>query len=292
MAAAQQCHVKVDRVTRPELEPAGAGETAVSISTASRVPRAVKVPAITALFWVVKALTTAFGESTSDFSVHAIAPVAAVLIGFIAFCAAMAIQLRSPRYQPWKYWLAVSMVGVFGTMAADVLHVGFGVPYAVSTPLFAIALAAVFVAWYRTEGTLSIHSVDTRRREIFYWLAVVATFALGTAAGDLAAYTLNLGYLVAAAVFAGLIAVPATGYRFLGWNAVASFWAAYVLTRPLGASIADWLGKPRADGGLGVGAGTVALLLGAAIVVGVAFIYRAETAKRAARATRVLRHSA
>lgn len=282
-------------MTLPWANESGAEESTrpfAGTTTSARVARAVKVPAITALFWVIKALTTAFGESTSDYSVHAIAPVAAVLIGFVAFCAAMAIQLRSPRYQPWKYWLAVSMVGVFGTMAADVLHVGFGVPYGVSTPLFAVALAAIFVVWHRTEGTLSIHSVDTTRREIFYWLTVVATFALGTAAGDLAAYTLNLGYFVAAVVFGALILVPALGFRFLHWNSVASFWAAYVLTRPLGASLADWLGKPKSLGGVGVGSGTVALLLGLAIVIGVAFVYRSERASREQRDVRSARHSA
>ncbi len=247
--------------------------------TAPRVPadariRASKVPAVVALFWITKALTTAFGESTSDWSVHAIAPVAAVLIGFVVFCVALTLQLRADAYSPWRYWFAVSMVGVFGTMAADVLHVGFHVPYAVSTVLFAIVLAAVFVSWYRVEHTLSVHTIVTRRRELFYWAAVVSTFALGTAVGDLTANTLGLGYFASAVVFAVLICVPAVAFRFGRMNAVAAFWTAYVLTRPVGASVADLFGKSRPDGGLGVGAGVTALILGLLILASVIYLAR------------------
>jgi uncharacterized membrane-anchored protein len=249
-------------------------------SARSSAGRLSKVPEITALFWVTKALTTAFGESTSDYSVHAIAPAVAVVLGFLAFCVAIYLQFRTNRYRVWAYWLAVSMVGVFGTMAADVLHVGIGVPYAVSTVLFAVVLAAVFVAWHRVEGTLSIHSIRTPRRETFYWAAVVATFALGTAAGDLAATTFGLGYLPAACVFAGLIVVTAIAHLRFRLNAVAAFWIAYVLTRPLGASIADWLGKPKANGGEGVGAGTVAAVLAALIIVSVAYLTLREFRSR------------
>ena len=143
---------------------------------------ALSVPEITFLFWVLKWLSTALGESTSDYLVHAMPPVVAVLLGFVAFIAALAVQFSRRRYQPWAYWLAVVMVGVFGTMAADVLHVGFGVPYIASTVLYGAALAVVFYTWQRTERTLSIHSIDTPRREAFYSPAVVATFALGTSA--------------------------------------------------------------------------------------------------------------
>jgi uncharacterized membrane-anchored protein len=163
-------------------------------------------------------------------------------------------------------------VGVFGTMAADVLHVGFGVPYIVSSLLYAIVLAAVFTAWFRTEGTLSIHSVDTPRRELFYWAAVVATFAMGTAVGDLTATTFGLGYFASGLLFAAVIAIPAIGYWRLGWNAIFCFWFAYVATRPLGASFADWLGKPKSAGGLGLGDGPVALALTLAIFCLVAFL--------------------
>src|SRR4051812_47047467 len=153
-----------------------------------------KVPEVTAFFWIVKALTTAMGESTSDFLVHALVPEIAVVLGGIAFCVVLYLQFVKDRYVPWAYWLAVAAVGVFGTMAADVLHVGLGVPYVVSTIFYAVVLALVFRTWYRVEGTLSIHSITTPRRELFYWAAVLATFALGTAAGDLTAVTFNLGY--------------------------------------------------------------------------------------------------
>jgi len=151
------------------------------------------------------------------------------------------------------------MVGVFGTMAADVLHVGLGVPYAVSTALFAVTL--VFVTWQRTEKTLSIHSINTPRREAFYWAAVVATFALGTALGDLTATTLHLGYFFSALLFAGVIVLPAAGYRWAHLNPILAFWWAYVITRPLGASLADGAGKPKILGGLGWGDGLVSLCL-------------------------------
>lgn len=234
--------------------------------------RALRVPRIVALFWVIKFLSTAMGESTSDTLVRDLHPVPAVLLGFAAFVVALAVQLTRGRYVAWSYWLAVCMVGVFGTMAADVLHVGFGVPYAVSTVLYALVLAAVFVAWDRTEHTLSIHTVDSVRRECFYWAAVVATFAMGTALGDLTANTLGLGYGPSIVVFAALIVVPAAAYRFLHWNAVLCFWFAYVVTRPLGASVADWLGKPTGAGGLGIGSGVVALCLVALIASLVAYL--------------------
>ena len=235
-------------------------------------PGALRVPEITVWFWIIKALSTALGESTSDYLVHAINPVAAVGLGFVFFVAALAAQFSVRRYIAGTYWLAVVMVGVFGTMAADVLHVGFGVPYTASSILYAAVLAAVFIAWGRTEKTLSIHSVDTPRREIFYWLAVVATFAMGTALGDLTAVTLHLGYLASGVLFAAVIAIPAAGYRLLRWNAIFSFWFAYVATRPLGASFADYLGKPRTAGGLGLGDGPVALVLALAILCLVAFL--------------------
>jgi uncharacterized membrane-anchored protein len=233
---------------------------------------ALRVPEITAYFWAIKALSTAMGESTSDYLVHAMNPELAVALGFLGFVAALALQFRARRYIAWTYWLAVVGVGVFGTMAADVLHVGFGVPYIASSLLYAIALAAVFTGWYRTEKTLSIHSVNTPRRELFYWAAVVATFAMGTALGDLTATTLGLGYLASGLLFAVVIAIPAIGYWRLRWNAIFCFWFAYVATRPLGASFADWLGKPKSAGGLGLGDGPVALALTIAIFCLVAFL--------------------
>ena len=231
-----------------------------------------KVPEITAFFWIVKALTTAMGESTSDFLVHSLIPEIAVVIGGIAFVVALYLQFSTDRYVPWNYWLAVAMVGVFGTMAADVLHVGLGVPYIASTVFYAVVLAAVFWTWQRSEGTLSIHSIHTPRRELFYWAAVLATFALGTAAGDLTAVTFGLGYLGSALMFAAVIVVPAIGYLRFGMNSILAFWFAYVITRPLGASIADWLAKSPALGGLGLGTGPVSLVLAATIAGFVAYL--------------------
>jgi uncharacterized membrane-anchored protein len=234
---------------------------------------ALRVPElITVYFWIVKGLSTAMGEATSDYLVHQLHPVPAVGLGFIGFVGALALQFSMRRYLAWTYWFAVVMVGVFGTMAADVLHVGFGVPYFASTALYAVVLAAVFTTWQRTEGDLSIHSIVTPRREAFYWAAVVATFALGTAVGDLTATTFHLGYFYSMVLFAGLITIPAIGYRWFNWNAIFAFWFAYVLTRPLGASFADWVGKPSNVGGLGVGDGRVSLVLTVVIVVFVAFL--------------------
>jgi uncharacterized membrane-anchored protein len=224
-----------------------------------REPVAAKVPEITALFWVIKVLTTGMGESTSDYLAKT-SLVLAAAVGFLGFVVAMWLQFRTRRYVPVVYWFAVMMVAVFGTMAADALHVVLGVSYVVSTAFYAVALAIVFVLWRHTEGTLSIHSIVTRRRELWYWLTVLLTFALGTAAGDLTAIFLHLGFLASGVLFAVVIAVPAIGWR-LGLNPVAAFWFAYVVTRPLGASFADWLGKPHSfAGGLGFGDGTVSAI--------------------------------
>lgn len=230
-----------------------------------------KVPEIALLFWVVKLLSTAMGEAFSDYLVFHVNPYLAVVAGTAGLLAALALQLRADRYRAPVYWLAVVMVAVFGTMVADVLHVVLDVPYAASAATLAVALAAVFAAWRRVEGTLSIHSIDTPRRELFYWATVIATFALGTALGDLTAATLGLGYPGSIALFAAAFAVPGLGWRYLRWNAVTSFWAAYVITRPLGASVADWLGK-GALGGLGIGDGWVAVAFSACIVAAVAYL--------------------
>ncbi|MEU9971755.1 hypothetical protein [Streptomyces sp. NPDC051014] len=217
-----------------------------------------KVPEVTVYFWIIKVLTTGMGETASDFLAHLLGPVPAVGLGGIALVAALAVQFAVGRYVAWIYWTAIVMVSVFGTMAADILHVGLGVPYALSTPFFMAALAVVFVLWHRSEGTLSIHSIHTRRRETFYWAAVLATFALGTAAGDLTA-TIGLGYLGSAVVYGLAIAVPALAHRLGRLDAVTAFWAAYVITRPLGASVADWMAVARSRGGLALGLGPVTL---------------------------------
>jgi uncharacterized membrane-anchored protein len=240
----------------------------------TRFPKAaLKVPEITAWFWIIKLLSTAMGESTSDFLVFHIDPYVAVVLGTVGLIVSVGVQMLAPYYFAPIYWFAVVMIAVFGTMVADVLHVVIGIPYAVSTLVLSLGLAATFLAWRRTEGTLSIHSIVTTRRELFYWATVIATFALGTAAGDLVASTFGLGYGAAAVLFAIAFVVPAIGWRWLGWNAIGAFWAAYVITRPLGASIADWLGKSTL-GGLGFGDEKVAIVLGILIVGSVWYVAR------------------
>lgn len=226
-----------------------------------------KVPEVTIYFWIIKLFTTALGESTSDYLVNRYNPYVVVIAGFIGFIVILALQFRARRYMPWLYWLTVVMVAIFGTMAADVLHVALGVPYVVSTIAFAITLAVVLVLWQKTESTLSIHSINTSRRELFYWATVSATFALGTAAGDLTAYTAGLGFFSAGILFAVVFALPALAYWLFRINAIFAFWFAYILTRPLGASFADWTGKSHAVGGLGWGDGPVAGVLALLIIL-------------------------
>ena len=233
---------------------------------------AAKVPLAVALFWITKTLSVGMGEVTSDWLVHRLAPPLAVAIGTVLLAVALLWQVSLERYVAWVYWLCVVVVSIVGTMAADVLHVGLGIPYVVSTAFWAIVLAVVFVAWRRIEGSLSIHSVVTRRRELFYWAAVLATFALGTAAGDMTAHTLGLGFLASGFLFTALMLVPIVAYRTKVLGGVAAFWTAYVLTRPIGASFADYLGLPTWRGGLGIGTGVVALVLTALIVVCVAVL--------------------
>ncbi len=237
-----------------------------------------KVPEITLLFWLVKLLSTALGEATTDYLVFQIDPYVAVGLGFVGLFVALLLQFVVKRYVPWVYWFAIVMVAVFGTMAADVLHVVLGVSYAASTLFFGLALGVVFGVWYLSEHTLSIHTIFTRRREVFYWATVIASFALGTAAGDLTASTLGLGYLASVAVFGVLFVAPGVAWRFFALNEVVAFWFAYVVTRPLGASFADWLGK-SALGGLGLGDGPVALVLAVMITVCVGCLTLAERAR-------------
>jgi uncharacterized membrane-anchored protein len=231
--------------------------------------RSSKVPDVTADFWFIKILTTAMGESTSDFLVHRFPPVLAVLAGGVAFLTALYAQLRAPRYLVVTYWFTVVMVSVFGTMCADVIHVGFGVPYLVSSISFGLALIAVFTSWWYVESTLSIHSITTTRRELFYWATVTVTFALGTAVGDMSAYTLRLGYFGSGLIFSALIALPALYFAFTHANAIVTFWTAYVLTRPVGASFADWMGVSPVRGGLDWGPGNVAMALTLVIALSV-----------------------
>lgn len=226
---------------------------------------ALKVPEVTLFFWIIKVLTTAMGESTSDYLVYHIDPYLAVTLGAIGLAAALILQFLVRRYIAWIYWLAVVMVAIFGTMAADVVHIVLGVSYLTSTVVFSLALAVIFGLWYAIEKTLSIHSIYTPRRELFYWATVMATFALGTAAGDMTAATLGLGYFASGVLFAALFALPALGYWLLRLNPIVAFWFAYIMTRPFGASFADWFGKPVL-GGLGLGDTQVSVVLTILIV--------------------------
>src|SRR4051794_35238672 len=227
--------------------------------TTRRVP--VKVAQATGAFWVLKLLTTGMGESASDFLGEK-SLLLAGLVGVLGLAVTLTLQFRADRYRPAVYWSAVVMVAGFGTMAADGLGQGLGLPLAVTTIGCASAVAACLGAWYAVEGTLSVHQVTTRRREAFYWATVLCTFALGTALGDLTAFRLGLGLLPSAVLFAVAI-VPWVLWRFAGLNSVAAFLGAYVLTRPLGASLADWAGERD---GLGLGDGTVTLLVLFAVV--------------------------
>lgn len=235
------------------------------------VAPAVKVPEITLVFWVIKVLTTGTGEAASDY-LASLNLVLAAGLGFVGFAVAMALQFRASRYVPWTYWLAVSSVAVFGTMAADAVHVVLGVPYSITSPAYAVVVAVTFVWWYRSQGSLDVHTVTRGAPELFYWLTVLGTFALGTAVGDLSAFTLGLGYWASAGLYGVLIALPALAWWRLRLDPVLAFWTAYVLTRPLGASLADGLGKPATRSGLGFGDGTITLIAAVLIVALVAWL--------------------
>lgn len=223
-----------------------------------------KVPEVTIYFWIIKVLATTIGETAADFlnttlglGLTGTSVVMASLLVVVLY-----FQFRARRYVPGIYWLAVVLISVVGTLITDNLTDNFGVALEITTIVFSVALAGTFAAWYRSEKTLSIHTIITTRREGFYWLAILFTFALGTAAGDLAAERLNLGYWISAIIFATLIALVAIAHFGFELNAVLAFWIAYVLTRPLGASLGDYLSQPPDSGGLGVGtAATSALFL-------------------------------
>jgi uncharacterized membrane-anchored protein len=224
-----------------------------------------KVPEVTIFFWVIKILCTTVGETAADFLNDnlGLGLIKTMVIMSIGLAIMLVLQFRTRRYVPVIYWVSVVFISVVGTLITDYFTDERGVRLQVTTAVFTVILAMVFAIWYASERTLSIHTIVTTKREAFYWLAVLFTFALGTAAGDLVAEQMNLGYGKSVLLFAGLIALVFAAYRF-GMNAVASFWLAYILTRPLGASIGDFLSQPRADGGLGLGTvGTSALFLAA-----------------------------
>jgi uncharacterized membrane-anchored protein len=234
-------------------------------------PVAAKVPEITLAFWVIKLLTTAGGEATSDYlSLGSHVVGAAVETGLLVI--GLIWQFRVRRYTAAAYWFLAFAIAIFGTGVSDTLHLTVGIPYAGTTLLWAVVLAGIFIVWHRSERTLSIHSIITRRREMFYWATVFATFALGTALGDFTATTLGLGYFGSVVLFLVVILIPAIAWRGFGLNAIAAFWSAYVVTRPLGASVADYVSKPTSLSGLGFGDGQTALIAAVAVALGVAYL--------------------
>jgi uncharacterized membrane-anchored protein len=243
-----------------------AGMTTTALGTAAHTGRRMlnKVPEVTIYFWIIKIMCTTVGETAADNLntnlnlglTNTTYVMGAILLIVLFF------QFRSRKYVPGVYWLAVVLLSVVGTLITDNLTDHFNVPLQTTTIIFAVVLALVFAAWFASERTLSIHTIYTRRRESFYWLAILFTFALGTAAGDLAAEKLNLGYSLSAVIFGGLIAIVTAAHYGFKLNGILAFWIAYILTRPLGASIGDYLSQQRADGGLGLGTtGTSALFL-------------------------------
>ena len=236
-------------------------------------PVAAKVPEIIFLFWVIKILTTAGGEATSDYlALDLGSRLEAGCIEAGIFVVALVWQFRTRRYVAAAYWLLAYAIAIFGTGVADAMHLFVGIPYAGTTALWAVVLALIFWLWHRSERTLSIHSICTRRRESYYWAVVFATFALGTALGDFTAASLHLGYLASGILFFVVILIPALFWWRFGLNAVVAFWFAYVVTRPLGASYADWMGVSKSVGGLGFGRGPVAIGLTIPIVALVAYL--------------------
>ncbi len=227
-----------------------------------------KVPEVTLYFWIIKVLCTTVGETAADYlneTLHLGLTNTSYVMGGLLL-AVLSIQFIVRKYIPWSYWLTVVLISVVGTLITDNLTDNLGVALTTTTALFAVALAATFAIWYGTEKTLSIHTIYTTRREVFYWLTILFTFALGTAAGDLVAERFDLGYLNSLILFASLIGVIAIAYYRFKLNSIAAFWFAYILTRPLGASIGDYLSQARGDGGLALGTTATSGLFLAAIL--------------------------
>lgn len=228
-----------------------------------------KVPQITFIFWLIKMMSTTVGETAADylnFNYKLGLPLTSLIMA-VMFLIALRVQLRADRYIPWKYWLTVVFVSILGTLITDNMTDNMGIPLAVSTIGFSIILATVFALWYARERTLSIHHIDSLAREGYYWVAILATFALGTAAGDWFAEGLQLGYQTSTLIFAAAIALIAIAFYALKLNSVLCFWLAYILTRPLGAALGDWLSQPVKNGGLGLGVTSISLLFLAMIIV-------------------------
>ena len=237
-----------------------------------------KVPQITLYFWIIKILCTTVGETGADLlneNLKLGLTNTSIIMG-ILLIVALVFQFKSKRYILSIYWLTVVLISVVGTLITDNLTDNLGISLQVTTVVFAVALAITFILWYMSEKTLSIHKIDTTKREAFYWLAILFTFALGTAAGDLLAETLKVGYLNSALIFAGAILLDFITYRILKLNAVFAFWVAYILTRPLGASIGDYLSQDTKDGGLGLGAIITSVIFLVAILATVIYLTRTK----------------
>jgi uncharacterized membrane-anchored protein len=236
---------------------------------------AAKVPEVILVFWVVKILTTAGGEATSDY-LKTLGNIRGGGIEVMLFVVGLVVQFATRKYRAFAYWFLAYAIAIFGTGVSDFLHLDVGIPYAGTTLLWALVLAAIFWVWQRREGTLSIHSITTQRREAFYWATVFATFALGTALGDFTAMSLNLGYLASGILFGVVILIPAFAWWQLRLNSIAAFWMAYVVTRPLGASFADYISKPRSLSGIGFGDGPTAIVFTLAVFVLVSYLAIAQ----------------
>ncbi len=234
-------------------------------------PLAVKVPEIILLFWVVKILTTAGGEVTSDWLKNW-GNIGGGGTEIALFVIALLLQFTARRYRAFAYWSLAYAIAIAGTGLSDFLHLDVHIPYIGTTLMWAAILAVLFWAWWRSEGTLSIHSITTQRREAFYWSVVFATFALGTALGDFTATSLNMGYLPSGLFFVALILVPALAWWRFGLNSVAAFWTAYVLTRPLGASFSDWISKPSNITGINFGDGHTAVVFAIVVLAAVTYL--------------------
>jgi uncharacterized membrane-anchored protein len=235
------------------------------------VPAAAKVPEVIFVFWVVKILTTAGGEATSDY-LKTFGNFEGGGIEVLVIVVGLALQFETRRYRAFAYWSLAYAIAITGTGVSDFLHLDVHIPYAGTTLLWAAVLGAIFWLWQRSEGTLSIHSITTQRREAYYWATVFATFALGTALGDFTATSLNLGYLDSGILFGVVILIPALARWRLGLNGVAAFWASYVITRPLGASFADYISKPRSTSGIDFGDGQTAIVFAIAVFVLVSYL--------------------
>lgn len=238
-----------------------------------------KVPEITIYFWIIKVLATTVGETAADLLATRLnfgLTITSYVMSAV-FIAALIWQMRTKGYLPTPYWLTVVLISVVGTLISDNLVDGLGISLVTTSIAFALILAAVFAAWYSSEKTLSVHTIVTTRREMFYWAAILFTFAMGTSVGDLISETLNIGYGPTALVFAAMIGVVAFMHFVLKANAIFTFWLAYILTRPLGASIGDYMAKPMIAGGLGWGTITTSLVFLAAILTFVIYLTISKT---------------